>query len=73
MAEEVPLVHLTKAFSTTTYSKTREIVNFKVANHKISMNKANFWKLLGLASLSVGIDPKLILATRLIEMFYQMG
>ncbi|CAI9271900.1 unnamed protein product [Lactuca saligna] len=50
-----------------------EVISFEVANHKISINKPNFCKLLGLVPSKVVIKPNSIPDTSLIEMFYQMG
>ncbi|CAI9299382.1 unnamed protein product [Lactuca saligna] len=73
MAEVVPLIHLCKSFSMVIHAKTREIVNFEVANNKTSINKANFHKLLVLVSSNDGIEPESIPTIGLIEMFYHMG
>ncbi|CAI9277886.1 unnamed protein product [Lactuca saligna] len=73
MAEEVPIVHLSEAFSTSIYTKTREIINFEVANHKTSTKTTNFCKLLGLVTPKDSVDRESIPAAGLIEMFYQIG
>ena len=73
MSEDVPLVHLSKAFSTVIYNKSEEVIYFEVSSHKTSITKANFYKLLGLAMPDVSIDRGSIPASSLIEMFFQMG
>lgn len=70
MSEDVPLVHLSKAFSTAIYNKTEEVFYFEVSSHKTSITKANFCKLLGLVTSDVSVDPDSILTTSLIEMFF---
>lgn len=72
MSEDVPLVYLSKAFFTTIY-KSEDFINFEVLNHKTSISKPNFCKLLGLVSPEISVDPELVPATYLIEMFFQMG
>lgn len=57
MIDKVPLVHLSRAFSTVIYNKQEEIINFKVDNHKTSINKPYFCKMLGLASSEASVDP----------------
>ncbi|CAI9286149.1 unnamed protein product [Lactuca saligna] len=57
MDEDVPLVHLSKAYLTSIYNKIDEIINFEVSSHKTSISKANLCKLLGLVSYDIGVDP----------------
>ncbi|CAI9281016.1 unnamed protein product [Lactuca saligna] len=72
MSEDVPLVHLSKDFSTAIY-KIEDIINFEVLNRNTSILKPNFYKLLALVTPKVSIDPESIPTTYLIEMFFQMG
>lgn len=73
MSEDVPLVHLSKAFSTAIYNKSEDVINFEVSNQKTLITKPYFYKLLGLVTTEVSDDPESILAIYLIEMFFQMG
>lgn len=73
MPDEVPLVHLARAFSSAIYNIPDDVISFEVANHKTSINKPNFCKLLGPVSSDVVVDSESIPITSLIEMFYQMG
>lgn len=49
-AESVPLVHLSKAYSLSIYTKANEIIYFEVASHKTLITKARFCRVLGFAS-----------------------
>ncbi|CAI9303778.1 unnamed protein product [Lactuca saligna] len=49
MVDELPLVCMSRAYSSAIYNIQDEVINFEVANHKTSINKPNFCKLLGLA------------------------
>ncbi|CAI9303697.1 unnamed protein product [Lactuca saligna] len=73
MHDNVSLVHLYKAYSTSIYIKTEEIINLEVSSYRNLITKAHFYKLLGLLSSDVGVDPDSITETSMIEMFYQMG
>lgn len=73
MVESVPLVHLSKAYSSAIYNKIDEVIHFKVASHTTSITKRHFTRLLGIASSTNLLDPESISSTALIEMFYQMG
>lgn len=68
--ESVSLVHLSKAFSTVIHNKSDNLINFEVANHKTSISKPYFCKLLGLITSGISVDPESILETYMIEMFY---
>lgn len=48
MHEIIPLVHLSHAYSTTTYNKLLEIINFIVVGHNTLISKTHFYQLLGL-------------------------
>lgn len=71
--ETIPLVHLSKAFSTAIYNKMDDVIKFEVANHKTSISKLQFCKILGLSTSEVNVDLESIPATSMIEMLYQMG
>lgn len=51
MYEDVPLIHLSKAYSMSIYNKYDEIVSYEVSSHKTSISKANFCKFEGLVLL----------------------
>ncbi|CAI9302898.1 unnamed protein product [Lactuca saligna] len=72
MSEDIPLVHLSKAFSISIYNKSEYVINFEVSDYKTSITNPNFCKLLGLVMPEVSVDPESIRATYLIEMFFQM-
>lgn len=57
MVECVPLVNLSKAYSSAIYSKAEDIIHFKVASHKASITKPHFSRLLGLTSSKALVDP----------------
>lgn len=42
MVDKVPLVHLSRAYSSAIYNIQDEVISFKVANHKTLVNKPNF-------------------------------
>lgn len=46
--EDVLLSALILTFSTTSYSKSLDVMNFEVQGHKTRVSKANFFKLSGL-------------------------
>lgn len=71
--EKVPLSHLSKAYSTTIYNNTQQVMNFEVYRHKTSISKEKFCKLLTLSSSSYVLHPDSIAISHLIAMFHQMG
>ncbi|CAI9276274.1 unnamed protein product [Lactuca saligna] len=72
MAEYVPLVHLSRAYSSSIYNKVDDVIHFEVASHNTSIKKSHFSKLVRLATLEVHVDPESISTSALIQMFYQM-
>ena len=72
MVESVPLVHLSKAYSSAIYCQQDGVIHFEVASHKSSISKARFCKLLGFASTEGLMDTESISSIALIEIFYQM-
>lgn len=56
MVEEVPMVHLSKSFSTSIYNKAEDVIHFEVANHKTSITKPHFSRLLGLTLTEVLVN-----------------
>ncbi|CAI9299595.1 unnamed protein product [Lactuca saligna] len=73
MVEEVPLIHLYKAFSATLYNKLDDGIYFEVSNHKTSISMPHFYKLLGLITPEISVNPELIPAISITGMFFQMG
>lgn len=73
MAEFIPLVHLSKTYSSAAYIQVDGLITFDVATNKTSISKACFCRMLGLDSSEGLVDPDLILSIDLINMFYQIG
>ncbi|CAI9300866.1 unnamed protein product [Lactuca saligna] len=73
MAEFVPLVHISKAYSFANYSQADGVITFEVASHKTSISKARFYRCLGFTATEGLVHPESISSSTLIEMFYQMG
>ncbi|CAI9277151.1 unnamed protein product [Lactuca saligna] len=73
MAEIVPFVHLSKAYTIENYIQVDGIITFEVASHKTSISKACFYRCLGFTATEGLGDPNSIFSSALIEMFYQMG
>lgn len=73
MAETIPLVHLSKAYSSSIYKKGEDLIHFEVSSHKTSITKPHFSKLLGIPLHEVHVVHESISTSSLIEMFYQMG
>lgn len=73
MAESVPLIHLTKAFSTTNYEQSEALITFRVDSHQTSISKSQFYKLLGFTVIDDLVDPESIPSSAIVAMFYQMG
>lgn len=72
ISESVPLIHLSKAYSSANYSQYEGVIHFKVASHKTSISKSLFYILLGFASFEGLVDPESISASTHIDMFYHM-
>lgn len=70
MAKSVPLVHLSKAYSTANYNQAEGVITFEVASHKTSISKSRFCRRLGFAITEGLVDPDSISSSTLIEMFY---
>lgn len=73
MEDNVPLVHLSKAYSYGTYSQQEGVIQFEVASHKTSISKPSLCIILGLSTTEALVDPKSILVSALINMLFQMG
>lgn len=57
IAEFVPLVHLSKVYSSAFYSQQDGVIHFEVATHKSSISKSRFCRLLGFTSTEGFVDP----------------
>lgn len=55
MSEYVPLINLSKSFFTAIYNMLEDVINFEVLNHKTSISKPDFCKLLGLVMSEVSV------------------
>lgn len=73
MTENVPLVHLSKAFSTARYQEIGSIITFEVGFVQTSITKARFSRLLGFPASKDLIDPESVSSSVILEMFYKMG
>ncbi|CAI9263712.1 unnamed protein product [Lactuca saligna] len=73
MVESIPLVHLSKAYSSATYIKVDGVITFKVATNMTSINKAYLCRMLGIELSEVLVDPDSDSSIDLINMFYHMG
>ncbi|CAH1437860.1 unnamed protein product [Lactuca virosa] len=69
MAESVPLVHLSKAFSTTNYKQSEVMITFEIDSHKTSISKSRFCRLLGFTATDDLVNPETISSSAIIEMF----
>lgn len=67
MAELIPLVHLSKTYSSAAYIQVDGLITFDVATNKTSISKACFCRMLGLDSSEGLVDPDLILSIDLIN------
>ncbi|CAI9264710.1 unnamed protein product [Lactuca saligna] len=73
MIENVPLIHLSKAFSTARYLESGSIITFEVGTQQTSITKAGFSQLLGFPASRDLIDPESISSSSILEMFFQKG
>lgn len=73
MYEIIPMVLLSKAYSTARYQKEEQRITFEVFNMKTNITKSRFCSLLGLPQEGDLIDPKFISNSTIMEMFFQMG
>lgn len=73
MAESFPLVHLSKAYSSITYIQDDDIITYKIATSRTSINKPRFRRMLVLDSSECLVNPDSISSTDLINMFYQIS
>ncbi|CAI9273803.1 unnamed protein product [Lactuca saligna] len=73
VAENVPLVNLSKAFSTTRYQQSEVVITFEIDSHKTYISKARFSRMLGFSSSEGLVNPESISSFVILEMFYQIG
>ncbi|CAI9290394.1 unnamed protein product [Lactuca saligna] len=66
MVDKVPLVHLSRAYSSSIYNLQDEVISFKLSNNKTSINKPNLYKL-------IGIVPPEIHTSRILVNAYDAG
>ena len=72
-SEIVPMVHLSKAYSTSSYQKGEEMITFEIFNKKINITKSRLCTVLGLPQGRDLVNPKIVSNFSILEMFYQMG
>lgn len=72
-AESIPLIHISKELSTTSYVLADDVINFEVASRKTSSTKARLCRMLGFGTSEGLVDPISISLVDLIHMFFQMG
>lgn len=70
MAENVRLVHLSKAFSTVGYQEGEVIIMFDIGTQKTSIAKSRFSQLQGFSQHGDLVDPECISSSAILEMFY---
>ncbi|CAI9272354.1 unnamed protein product [Lactuca saligna] len=73
IAESIPLIHLSKEFSTAYYVLVDKVINFEVNSRKTSITKARFCKMLGFGMPDGLVDPNSISLVDLIHMFNQLA
>ncbi|CAI9284233.1 unnamed protein product [Lactuca saligna] len=71
--ENIPLVHLSKAYLTASYEQGEDMITFEVENKKTQITKPRFCNLLGLPQGRDLVNLESILNSTRLEMFYQMG
>ncbi|CAI9259388.1 unnamed protein product [Lactuca saligna] len=70
--EIVPLVHLSKSYSTTSHQKGNGFIAFEIFNKKTQIMYSRFCNLLGLPHGCDVFHPESISNSAILEMFYQM-
>lgn len=71
--ESVPLVHLSKAYSSSNYSQIECSIDFEIDSNITSISKARFSRMLGFSSAKGLVHPESFSSFEIINMFYQMG
>lgn len=70
MAENVRLVHLSKAFSTASYQEGEVVIMFDIGTQKTSIAKSRFNRLQGFSQRRDLVDPESISFSAILEMLY---
>ena len=71
--ENVPLLILSKAYSSENYIKEEQRIMFEIHDRKTSITKSWFCSLLQLPQTDDMIKPESVTSVALLEMFYRMG
>ncbi|CAI9276736.1 unnamed protein product [Lactuca saligna] len=71
--ENVPLVHLSKAYSTASYQQVEEMIKFEIDTKKTQITKSQFISLLGIPLGCDLVDPESVSNSAILEMFFQIG
>lgn len=71
--KSVPMLLLSKVYSSVAYIKEAERITFDIFEKKTSISKARFCSLLGLTLVDSMVNPDSISTAQIVEMFYQMG
>ncbi|CAI9282842.1 unnamed protein product [Lactuca saligna] len=72
-SEIVPLVHISKAYSTTSYQKGDELITFEIFNQKTQITMSRFYNLLRLPQGHNLVDLESVSNSAILETFYPMG
>ncbi|CAI9281062.1 unnamed protein product [Lactuca saligna] len=72
MAKHVPLVRLSKAFSTASYQQHESVITYEIDSHKTSISMSRFSQLLGFSQARDLTDSDSISSSATQEMFYQI-
>jgi len=70
---QVPLVHLSTAYSTTVYNKTDETITFEVAGYKTYVSLSRLRKLFDLPITTNTVNPDSITPMDIQKVFFRMG
>lgn len=73
MYEIIPMVLMSKAYSTASYQKEEQRITFEIFNKKTDITKSHFCSMLGLPQKGDLIDPKSISNFAIMDMLFQMG
>lgn len=69
----VPMVHLSKAYSTASYQKGEEFISFEIFNKKTHITKSRLCTLLGLPQGHDLVDAETLSNSAIFGMFYLIG
>jgi len=70
---QVPLVHLSTAYSSAVYNKNDQSISFEVASNKTSVSLSRFRKLFDLPSSEHTIHPDSVSPANIQNAFYRIG